>query len=101
MPTLKVTNKRQKISPGGIVTLPVSARKSLGVAKGAGTRVSVAVKDGAVVLAAVKAGGFRVSAGGQLVLRQEARQALEQGAARHFELELDDKKGTVTLRPYR
>lgn len=97
----EVKNRRLKMSPGGIVTLPVAARKSLRMEKGQGARVTVAVEDGVVLLApAGEKGGFRVSAGGQLELRQEARAALERGTAKHYWIELLDDKGEVRLHPF-
>jgi bifunctional DNA-binding transcriptional regulator/antitoxin component of YhaV-PrlF toxin-antitoxin module len=101
MSTMQVKNRRSKISPGGVITLPVSARKTLGMERGGGSSVTVAVADQGVVLQPAGAdGGFRVSAKGQLELRGDARKLLESGAARHFYLELDDDKHTVLLRPY-
>lgn len=93
-------NRRQKMSPGGIVTLPVSARKALHMEKGQGRRVTVAVEGGAVILCpTADTGGLRVSPKGQLELRAEARAILAQGPGRHYRLELDDQAGTVKLNP--
>lgn len=95
-----VKNRRLKMSLGGIVTLPVAARKSLRMLKGQGVRVTVAVDDGIVTLAlAGETGGFRVSAGGQLELREEARAVLQRGAGRHYWVELLDNHGQVKLHP--
>jgi hypothetical protein len=89
------------VSPGGIITLPVAARKALRMVKGEGARVTVAVDKGAVSLAlAGKTGGFRVSPGGQLELRGDARAALDAGTKRHYWIELQDAKGQVRLHPY-
>jgi hypothetical protein len=97
-----VKNRRLKVSPGGIVTLPVAARKSLRMSKGQGARVTVAVDSGKVTLAiAGKTGGFRVSAGGQLELREEARAVLESGTGRHYWVELLDDQGQVKLHPFK
>ena len=99
-PTM-VKNRRLKMSPGGIVTLPVAARKSLRMAKGDGTRVTVAIESGAVTLASAgSAGGFRVSAEGQLELREEAMAILQRGQGRHFWIELIDDKGQIKLHPF-
>lgn len=96
-----VKNRRLKVSPGGIVTLPVAARKSLRMAKGQGARITVAVQNGVVSIArAGQSGGFRISAGGQLELREEARAALQHGASRHYWVELLDEKGQVNLHPF-
>lgn len=96
-----VRNRRLKMSPGGIVSLPVSARKALSMEKGEGRRVTVAIKDGAVVLApAVSTGGFRVSPKGQLELRGDARALLAKGTKGHYWVDLDDNSGTVRLHPF-
>jgi len=101
-PPTKVQNGRLKISPGGIVTLPVAARKSLRMTKGVGARVTVAVDGDAVSLAlGGKTGGFRVSPRGQLELRGDARSLLDGGSARHYWVELLDAQGEVKLHPWR
>ena len=103
--TIKVTvvkNRRLKMSPGGIITLPVSARKALRMEKGKGRRVTVAIEKDTVILEpASDSGGFRVSPKGQLELQGEARMALNAGASRHYWLELNDETGKVSLKPYK
>jgi hypothetical protein len=70
--------------------------------KGQGTRVTVTVDNGVVTLApAGSNGGFRVSPGGQLELRAEARAVLDSGAQRHYWIELHDAEGRVWLHPSR
>jgi hypothetical protein len=100
-PPTVVKNRRLKISPGGIITLPVAARKALRMLKGQGARVTVSVSDGVVTLSSGETGGFRVSPGGQLELRSEARSVLDGGLERHYWIELEDARGEVRLRPYR
>lgn len=96
-----VKNRRLKMSPGGIVSLPVSARKALQMEKGQGRRVTVAVENGAVVLApASRTGGLRVSPKGQLELQGDARAILATGANHHYWVELDDGTSTVKLNPF-
>jgi bifunctional DNA-binding transcriptional regulator/antitoxin component of YhaV-PrlF toxin-antitoxin module len=96
-----VKNTRSKVSPGGVITLPVAARKALGMKPREGAQVTVAVKDDAVELAPAGAdGGFRVSARGQMELRGDPRRVLEAGVGRHFWLELNDDDQTVRLHPY-
>lgn len=98
----EVRNRRLKMSPGGIVTLPVAARKALRMSKGQGARVTVAVEGDAVALAlAGETGGFRVSAGGQLELRKEAQAALQHGIGRHYWVELLDDHGQIKLHPFK
>lgn len=101
MGTLTVKNTRTKVSPGGVITLPVSARKALGMKPKVGARVTVAVEGKAVALhPASKDGGFRVSAQGQMEVRGDALGVLEAGKSRHFFMEIDDEKQTVILRPW-
>ena len=101
MSTMTIKNTRTKVSPGGVITLPVSARKALGMEPKTGSRVTVAVTGNAVLLApATKDGGFRVSPAGQMEVRGDALKVLEGGKARHFYLELDDESHTVALRPW-
>lgn len=103
--TKKVTvirNRRLKMSPGGIITLPVSARKALRMEKGKGRRVTVAFEKATVILEpASDTGGFRVSPKGQLELQGEARMALTTGVGRHYWLELNDETGRVCINPYK
>ena len=47
---LTIKNRSCKISPGGVITLPLSARKSLGMEPKKGARVTVAVDDGTIIL---------------------------------------------------
>lgn len=100
MTQMTVKNRRSRVSPGGVVTLTLAARKALQMTPGSGARVTVAVEDGAVLIAPAGDGGFRVSPAGQLVLRGDAREVLERGGNRNYYLELDDEKQSVTLRPY-
>ncbi|MFF5790606.1 hypothetical protein ACFY5D_01015 [Paeniglutamicibacter sp. NPDC012692] len=101
MSTLTVKNTRAKVSPGGVITLPVSARMALGMKPKTGARVTVAVKGNTVLLAPAAAdGGFRVSPRGQMEVRGDALRVLEGGKERHFYLELDDERQTVALHPW-
>lgn len=89
------------MSPGGIITLPVSARKALHMEKGKGCRVTLAIKEGAVILEpATKTGGFRVSPKGQLALQGEARALMAGSIGRHYWVELDDRSCSVKLNPF-
>ena len=98
----EVKNRRLKMSPGGIITLPVAARKSLRMNKGLGARVTVAIDGGTVSLVLTGSnGGFRVSPHGQLELRGDARALLDSGSSRHYWIELRDDEGQVKLHPWR
>ncbi|WP_211468067.1 hypothetical protein [Collimonas silvisoli] len=102
MEPLTIKNRRTKISSGGVITLPVSARKTLQMSLGVGTRVTVAIEDGAVAIKpAGGSGGYRVSPKGLIELRGDAREILESGVARHYWLELHDNKNLVLLHPYK
>jgi bifunctional DNA-binding transcriptional regulator/antitoxin component of YhaV-PrlF toxin-antitoxin module len=102
MGTVTVRNRRLKMSPGGVITLPVSARRALGMEKGAGSRVAVDVDGERVVLSALRAGedGFRVSPRGQMELRAEARELLARTPTRNYWLVADDEAGRVSLHPF-
>lgn len=97
-----IKNRSLKMSPAGIITLPVSARKALQMEKGKGTQVTVAVEKNVVSLALTsKTGGFRVSPKGQLELRGEAKAALKTGVDSHFWMELNDEAKKVMLNPFK
>ena len=101
MAHLVIKNRRQKVSPGGIITLPVSARKALGLKKGEGGSLSVAVDEKGVVLAPTgKDGGFFVSPKGQFLLRGDALKVVAAHESRHYWFEADDESRRVTLHPY-
>lgn len=101
MEQLIIRNRRTKVSPGGIITLPVGARKALKMSPGVGGRVTVAIQEGAVEIKPVEGlGGYRVSAKGQMELRGEARDLLSKGKSRHYWLEMNDSASQVLLRPY-
>ena len=102
MQVLPIKNRRLKVSPGGVVTLPVSARKTLGMSVGKGTRVTIAIEGDAVAIKPAGGdGGNRVSAKGQLEIRGEPLSLLESGTQRHYWLELFDEKTAVILHPYK
>lgn len=101
MAIITLKNRSLKISPGGIVTLPVSARKTLKMLPKKGSRVTVAVDgDKIVVRPAGEAAGNRISPKGQLELLGDARALLERGAKRHYWCVSDDGAGTVSLHPF-
>lgn len=98
-----VKNKRLKMSPGGIITLPVSARKALGMRKGERAKVAIAVDDKSVILSGkpVKdAKTWPMSEKGQMHLKGDAKAFLTKSKKRHYWLELDDKKHIARLMPF-
>jgi hypothetical protein len=81
----------RRVSPGGIIDLPFSLRKTLGFRKGEGKLLDIQIEKGAVrISAAEKAGPNTVKASprGLLKLPKEAHLALSRG-----------KKGRYTLTP--
>lgn len=98
-----VKNKRLKMSPGGMITLPVSARKALGMKKNEHTRVVVSLARGEISLtmkAAKAAKSWRVSPGGMMRLGSKEKALLAATPTRHYWLKLDDAKRRVRLVPY-
>jgi bifunctional DNA-binding transcriptional regulator/antitoxin component of YhaV-PrlF toxin-antitoxin module len=103
MEEMTVKNKRLKVSPRGLVTLPVAARKALGMIRGEGTRVGVSIKDGAVVVTSrlsEKEKTWRVSKCGNFLLGGKPRDLLSAGVGRHYWLKLSDKAREVILVPF-
>lgn len=100
-PTLSVKNKRLKVSPSGLVTLPVSARKALGMTPGAAARIAIDAGNGRVVITLATSGGVRVSPKGMVELPAEARQIFASGTTRHYWLEAFDSAHRVVLHPFR
>ena len=101
MALMKIRNRSAKISPGGVLTLPLAARKTLRMEPGKGARVTISLEKDAVALRpAPGKSGSRVSPKGQMELLGEPRGLLEKGVHRHYWLELDDERQTVLLRPY-
>lgn len=100
--TLTLKNRSLKVSPGGIITLPVSARKTLKMQPGEGRRVAVAIEgDKIAITPVIGHGGFRISAKGMMELQGEPRAILESGTNRHYWLELIDENEVVFLHPYK
>lgn len=102
MARMTIKNRSSKISPSGVLTLPLSARKALAMHPGKGCRVTVALApDGVALRPTSDQAGVRVSPKGQMELVGEPRALLESAVARHYWLDLDDEKQTVVLRPYK
>ena len=99
---LTVKNKRLKVSPGGIITLPVSARRALGMEKGKPSivRIGAEGKSLHITTASRPEEGQRISPGGNITLAGPAKELLVKGQKRHYWLEVDDAKRVVHLNPY-
>jgi hypothetical protein len=98
-----VKNKRLKMSPGGVVDLPVAARKALGLEKGKGGRVTVEADEGGVTIATPKtedAQAWRISPKGMMVLRERPYEVLASAPGRHYWVELHDDDRSVRLVPF-
>ena len=101
MGMIVIKNRSCKISPGGIITLPLGARKTLGMVPKNGIRVTVAIEGNAVVLRpTIDCAGSRVSPKGQMEMVGSAQTILKTGEARHYWLELHDESQRVILHPY-
>ncbi|WP_221393711.1 hypothetical protein [Dyadobacter sp. NIV53] len=101
MATMTIKNNRLKMSPGGIVTLTVAARKALGMKVNESEKVSVSTDRESVII--TKGEGLkttRISKSGQLELSTEAKELLLKSEKRHYWLELDDDKNQVRLMVY-
>jgi hypothetical protein len=89
-----------KLGPGGIVTLPRSARKTLRMSPMKGARVTIAVEGNRVHLRrSSDHAGTRVSPKGQMELFGSALRVLEEGDERHCCMELNDTIQQVVLLP--
>jgi hypothetical protein len=91
------------MSPGGVITLPVSARKALGMKKGEGTKIAVSLARGEVLLTTKFTKGtktWRLSPRGMMELGGEEKALLAATPTRHYWLKLDDTKRQVRLVPY-
>jgi hypothetical protein len=103
MENLSIKNKRMKMSPGGVITLTVAARKALGMKINEPEKVAVNVANNTVVISKnknVAENAYRISKKGQMVLAGEAKELLAKGKDRHYWLKLDDAKHEASLVPY-
>jgi bifunctional DNA-binding transcriptional regulator/antitoxin component of YhaV-PrlF toxin-antitoxin module len=101
MANLTVKNRSNKVSPGGVITLPLSARKALGMEPRQGARVTVAAEGDAITLKPTSdRAGTRVSPAGQMELVGDARAILTRGGNSNYWLELDDATRQVILHSY-
>ena len=103
MKNLAIQNKRLKMSPGGVITLTVAARKALGMKVNEPERVSVNVSDNSIIISKnrnVKENRYRVSKKGQMVLAGDAKALLLKSKNRHYWLKLDDASNQASLLPF-
>jgi len=100
---MNIKNKRLKMSPNGIITLPVSARKALGMSAGKSSKIKISTDGKSILLAAStdpKDQTFRVSSQGMTSLKGEEQKVLLNSTGRHYWMKLDDKKQEVHLMPF-
>lgn len=98
-----VNNKRMKMSPGGIITLTVAARKALGMKVNEGAQVSVKAEKDAIVISgrpSREEKTWKVSPKGQMSLGGDAKALLLKSKGRHYWLELDDAANEARLRAF-
>ena len=103
MGKLTVKNKRLKMSPGGIVTLPVSARRALGMEKDKPGKARIYSDGKCVILTSTPKNGetyYKISSKGNASLRGESKELLLNSKSRHFWLKVDDAKNEVKLMPF-
>ncbi len=103
METLTIKNKHMKMSPGGVITLTVAARKTLGMKINEPEKVAVSVANNTIVISKnknVAENEYRISKKGQLVLGGAAKELLLKSKTRHYWLKLDDAKNQASLVPY-
>jgi len=98
-----VKNKRLKMSPAGVISLPVAARKALGMTPGASAVVGITAKSDGIALVGSptkEAATLRISKRGQAVLPEAGRACLNKAQKRHYWVELKDAERIAVLRPY-
>jgi hypothetical protein len=102
MGTLTIKNKSLKMSPGGLISLSVAARKGLGMAKGRPGRIGISTDGKAIVLKgnAEKKDAFYVSSKGLTVLRGKEKELLSNADKRHYWMEVNDDQKEVRLYPF-
>jgi hypothetical protein len=103
MENMIIKNKRLKMSPGGVITLTVAARKALGMKLNTPEQVAVNIANNSVVISKnrnVAENKYRISKKGQMVLAGEAKELLLRSKDRHYWLKLDDKKNEACLVPF-
>src|SRR4051812_32028556 len=103
MENMTIKNKRMKMSPAGVITLTVAARKSLGMKVNENDKVNVEVDSKCIVISRNKDASkntSRISKAGQMVLEDKAKNFLEKSEKRHYWVTLDDEKKQVKLMAY-
>lgn len=102
MGTLTIKNKSLKMSPGGLISLSVAARKGLGMSKGRPGRIGISCDGKAIVLngSADKKDAFYVSSKGLTVLRGKEKELLDNADKRHYWMEINDDRKEVTIHPF-
>lgn len=102
MGTITIKNKSLKMSPGGLISLSVAARKGLGMIKDCPARIGIS-SDGKTILLkgdVENKDAFRVSSKGLTVLRGKEKELLSNADKRHYWMEVNDDRKEVRIYPY-
>ena len=103
MENMTVKNKRMKMSPGGVITLTVAARKALGMKVNEPFKAAVKTDGKSIVISGdtkAENATYRISKKGQMLLGGEAKELLMKSKNRHYWLQLNDKSREARLMPF-
>ena len=103
MGKLSVKNKRLKMSPNGLITLPVSARRALGIERGENGRYRISSDGKSITLTSKPKTGetfYKVSSKGMVTLKGQPKELLLNSKGRHYWIKVDDSKKEVKLMPF-
>ena|SRR5690606_25355186 len=102
MGTITIKNKSLKMSPGGLISLSVAARKGLGMIKDRPARIGISSDEKTILLKGdvENKDAFRVSSKGLTVLRGKEKELLSKADKRHYWMEVNDDRKEVRLYPY-
>ena len=91
------------MSPNGLITLSVAARKALGMTKNESGQIRISTDENSILLLGSPVRGektYRVSKKGMTIFKGEERDLLLKNKNRHYWMEIDDAKKEVRLLPY-
>jgi len=103
MGKITIKNKRSKMSPNGVITLSVAARKALGMKVNEPGQIKISSDKKSVVLSASSSKSkktFRVSKKGITSLKGDEKELLLKNEKRHYWMQIDDTNKEVRLLPY-